>query len=103
MLHRFRVPVHREDFRARAQQPDQVASIPATRVDDPHRAVQIPAQNLVEHVNIHLPELLGNVHPTSRKAAYTDFDFSRSMTIGGTSAVTSPPRRNTPLISRELT
>jgi hypothetical protein len=38
----------------------QVSSVPASRVEHAHTRRDVPAQNLVEHIDIDLPELLLN-------------------------------------------
>ena len=95
MLDAFSIRIQRKHLAALAQKMHQIAPVAAARIQNPHTRSNISTQNLVKDVNIDLPKLLLNVQ--------TPFAFSRSITIGGTSDVTSPPSRNTPLISRELT
>ena len=99
MLDALRIRVQREDLAAFAQQMNQVAPVTAAGVENPHARQDIPTQYLIEDVDIDLPELFLN----GKSAAQIAFAFNRSTTIGGTSSLMSPPSRNTPLISRELT
>ena len=99
MFNALDVRIERKHLAAFAQQMHQVPSISAARIQNPHSRRNVPPQNLIENVNVDLPELLPQVH--SRR--HCVFAFSRSTTSGGTNWLTSAPNRNTPLISRELT
>jgi hypothetical protein len=107
VLHSVRVGVQSEDFTALAQQVDQVAPIPTSSVEHAHSRRDISAQNLIEHIDIDLPELLLKTKRRPfllRHEAFPGtFRLNRSTTFGGTSVVTSPPNWKTPLTSRELT
>ena len=103
------VRVQRKDLAALAQQVHQVSAIAAAGVEHPHLRGDIPAQNLVEDVDVDLAELFLKTHNRSRPLRFTheilpsDLRFSRSITFGGTMLVTSPPNSKTPFTSRELT
>jgi hypothetical protein len=60
MLNAGRISVQRENLAPFAQQMHQVSSVPASRVEHAHTRRDVPAQNLVEHIDIDLPELLLN-------------------------------------------
>ena len=66
MLDCLGVGIDPEHLGTGTQQPHQIASVATARVDDPHAPVQVSAQNLVEHVNVDLAELLGNAHGRHR-------------------------------------
>src|SRR5580692_11182303 len=110
MLDALRVRVQRIHFATFPQQIHQVAPIPTPGVEHLHPRRDISAQNLVEHINIDLPELFLNRHIISSgrreareqdecscysapgtAAPVTFFFFSRSTTTGGTRDETSPP------------
>ncbi len=60
MLHALGIGVERKDLAALPQQVHQIAPIPAARVEHPHPGLDIAAQNLIEHIDIDLPELFPN-------------------------------------------
>jgi len=60
MLDTSRIRIHREHLAPFAQKVNQVPPIPAPRVEHPHPRRNVPAQNLIEYVNINLPELFLN-------------------------------------------
>ena len=95
MIHTVGIRIQRKYLAPHAQQVHQIPPKPAAGIQNRHPSSDISAQDLVKNINVDLPELLLN--------RQTPFARRRSITIGGTSDVTSPPRRNTPLMSRELT
>jgi len=65
MFHPFGILVERENFTPFAEQMDEIAPIPTAGIQHLHTRRNIPAQDLIEHVNVDLPELLLNVQETS--------------------------------------
>ena len=53
-----RILVQRKDLAAFAQQVDQISSVTASGVEHAHAGGDVSPQNLIEDVNIDLPELL---------------------------------------------
>ncbi len=60
MVNRIRVQVQREHLTAFAQQVNEVSSITASGIEHAHAGCDISAQNLVEDIDIDLPELFLN-------------------------------------------
>jgi hypothetical protein len=60
MVNAGSIRVHRKDFAALAQQMNQIASVAASGVDNTHPGSDISTQNLIEYVDIDLPELFLN-------------------------------------------
>ena len=56
----FGVAIEGEDLAALAQQVDEVATVAAAGVEDPHAGLNIAAQNLIEDIDIDLAELFLN-------------------------------------------
>ena len=53
-----RIRVHAEDFVAFPEQIDQIASVPAARVEDPHPGRDTATKQLIEEIDVDLSELL---------------------------------------------
>jgi hypothetical protein len=61
MLNAVGIRIQGEYFASLAQQVDQVPSISTSRVEHNHAGRDVAAQDLIEHIDIDLPELLLNV------------------------------------------
>src|ERR1700679_3790765 len=99
------IRIERKDLAALAQQVHEVPAIAAAGVEHPHLRRNVPAQNLVEHINIDLPKLLLDTHREAHPGCFRprclgqeisprDLRLSRSITLGGTMLDTSPPSTN---------
>ncbi len=60
MFYTLGIGVHRKYFAALAKQMNQVAPVSASRVEHAHACRDVSSQNLIEYVDINLPELLLN-------------------------------------------
>jgi hypothetical protein len=60
MLHRVGIGVQREYLAPLAQQMHQISPVPASSVENAQIGGNVPAQNLIEYVDINLPKLLLN-------------------------------------------
>ena len=60
MLYTVGVRVQREYLAPLAQQVHQISSVPTSSVEHTHTRCDIPSQNLIEYIDIDLPELLLN-------------------------------------------
>lgn len=58
MIDPFGVLIDCEDLAPFAHQVDQVPAVTATGIEHPHARCDVSTQNLVEDININLPELL---------------------------------------------
>jgi hypothetical protein len=65
MFNAVSIRVQGEYFASFAQQVDQVPSISTARVEHDHAGCDVAAQDLIEHVDINLSELLLNVQRDS--------------------------------------
>src|SRR5450631_2520933 len=54
------VGIEREDLAALAKQMDQIASVAASGIEHPQAGGDVSAQDLIENINIDLPELFLN-------------------------------------------
>ncbi len=104
------IGVEGKNIAALAQQVDQVSTVSAAGIENPHLRRDVAAQDLVEDVDVDLAELVLQAHPLPGRLLRLGHEifpsalrFSRSMTLGGTILVTSPPSSKTPLTKRELT
>lgn len=62
LLHRPRVLVHTEDLVPATQEPDQVPASSTARVQQAHARNQPPLQELVEQIDVDVPQLLAQIH-----------------------------------------
>jgi hypothetical protein len=62
VLDSFGVSVYSEDLASFTQKMDEVSSIAATSVKHTHSGRDVSSQDLIEDVNINLPELILHVH-----------------------------------------
>ncbi len=60
MLNTVGIRVQREYLAPLAQQMYQISPVPTSSVEHTHTRCDIPAQNLIEYVDINLPKLLLN-------------------------------------------
>ena len=60
MLHRVGICVQCEYLAPLAQQMHQISPVPASSVENAHIRCDVPAQNLIEYVDINLPKLFLN-------------------------------------------
>ena len=60
MFNSRRIRVHRKYFAPLAQKMHQVSPVPASGVEHAHAGRDVSSQDLIEHVNINLPELFLN-------------------------------------------
>src|ERR1700722_12706074 len=81
MLNRVAVSVECEYLAPLAQQMHQIAPIPASRIEHPHSRRDVAAQNLVEYVDVDLPELLLN----TQRHCFPCTHSLRGLTAVGTS------------------
>jgi hypothetical protein len=58
MIDTFGILIQGEDLTTFAHQVDEVSPVTASRVEDAHSGCNVSPQNLVEDINIDLPELL---------------------------------------------
>src|SRR5271165_7551365 len=58
MFNPISIRVEREYLAPLAQQMHQIAPVPTSSIEHTHTWRDIPAQNLIEHVDINLPKLL---------------------------------------------
>src|ERR1700679_4214250 len=63
MPNAFGICIHSKYLTPLTQQIDKISPIAASRIKHPHTRRDIPSQNLIEHVDIDLPELLLNAQP----------------------------------------
>lgn len=70
LRHRRRVRIHAVNVPALAQQIRQVSSLSASRIQDAHVRAQMPAQDLVEEVDIDVAELFFQAERHSVMFAY---------------------------------
>jgi hypothetical protein len=65
MLNAVGIRVEREYFASLAQQVYQISPVPTSGIEHTHILRDVPAQDLVENVNINLPKLLLNIQRNS--------------------------------------
>jgi len=63
MPNAFGICIQSKHLTPLTQQIDKISPIPASRIENPHTRPDIPSQNLIEHIDIDLPELLLNAQP----------------------------------------
>jgi hypothetical protein len=88
VINRLRVLVQRENLTAFAQQVNEIASISASSVEHAHAGADVPAQYLIEDINIDLPKLF--LHGQSHSDTFSvDRDLTKQPLKGSAESAAS--------------